>query len=950
MRNRKRLFGCCILGCLGWLLCRQTVMGKIFDESLAVRYGEYAASHTVEDATLFIGTYLIHVQGLTDELYAKALESASDSNQMNVYYKSELASGAWLDITDAGGLSQITGQGTVVEESELADLWVTCCTGADGITRDARDGHTVNIFSEPSPYDLYSLEELEPVRIQYSNMFSSDSTGVDAYYYKKLRNFFSLDLQNEVTQECDLQLLGLQGCYESLRASGKEELSEIVSQLMSRIDSRRRAEIFNRLSQMEGNELGILRDICAGSQFYKEDKKEDDEGDEGDGDDQEKEDDEKEEEDDDYDYDGEQFVENSGVMDAVGLSVQNCQQSYIEHAGNMLEEGDTVLKNAEYQKSMAVIERSAGGYGSEMEALLLELKHLYHLEEDVVADAEAELRLLDGELLGQADLKYGKKLSEGASRAYQAAVAGHSSQAVKNQVLEDQKAKTDAARLELQYLIQARTKRLPAEEAEEFCYQRIEHADRLYGQVVQDDYQTKAKESIDAHILWLKDLARSLKEGNEDLASDLQKLEEKKTGLLEEQTAAMDRNDLSAVKKYGLLIDQVDREIAAAEKELNAILAGASGSAAEKARAANQAGSSSALNLISQTKDAALLLVAEGNTDNQDGIVSRLEALAALGAESAIREIQEKMEASGNQFKEALTKAAQALEDSRESSLHDLYKDAAGAAGGGSAGGSGTGGGSAAAGGSAAGGGNAAAGGSTAGGGGASTGGNAAGGGNASADGNAAGGGGAAGGSDGAQGAGAGAGGADGSGAYAAEEEDLSAMIEEVMGAPFDELDDRRKAAVTAALNRIGESGNQAAARMAASCLNQCVREGNRYLYRKLKGESKEYLPLHLIAFCAGYRYVYSDSKMEVTLSKKLSVYRFFVYQDTAALLDGSTEKLDGYVKLQNDVPYLPEADAGRWFGCEAEYIDNTEYGICLGPKASQWATEMVDTIQEGAE
>ena len=137
---------------------------------------------------------------------------------------------------------------------------------------------------------------------------------------------------------------------------------------------------------------------------------------------------------------------------------------------------------------------------------------------------------------------------------------------------------------------------------------------------------------------------------------------------------------------------------------------------------------------------------------------------------------------------------------------------------------------------------------------------------------------------------------------------------------------------------------------MAASCLNQCVREGNRYLYRKLKGESKEYLPLHLIAFCAGYRYVYSDSKMEVTLSKKLSVYRFFVYQDTAALLDGSTEKLDGYVKLQNDVPYLPEADAGRWFGCEAEYIDNTEYGICLGPKASQWATEMVDTIQEGAE
>ena len=192
--------------------------------------------------------------------------------------------------------------------------------------------------------------------------------------------------------------------------------------------------------------------------------------------------------------------------------------------------------------------------------------------------------------------------------------------------------------------------------------------------------------------------------------------------------------------------------------------------------------------------------------------------------------------------------------------------------------------------------------------------------------------------------------GAEGSGALTAGEEDLFAMIEEVMGAPFDDLDDQQKAAVAAALDRIAGSGNQAAARMAASCLNQCVREGNKYLYRKLKGESKEYLPLPLIAACTGYRYVYSDSKMEVTLSKKLSIYRFFVYQDDVALLGGATEKLEGYVKLQNEVPCLPEADAIRFFACEAEYMDDTEYGICLGPKASEWAKELVETLQEGAE
>ena len=274
MKHKRKIIGGCVLM---WFLCQQIVFGKVFDEAQAVRYEEYAASHTIEDSTLLIGTYLIHLQALTDELYEKALESASDSNQMNVYYKSELASGTWMDITDAVGLSDLSGQGRVAQAEEMADLWVTCCTGSDGITRDARDEHSINIFSEPSPYDLYSLPELEPLKIQYSNVFSSDSTGVDRYYFKKLRDFFSLNLRNETTEACDLQLLGLQSCYESLRVSKEEELAEIVSKLMSKVDARRRAEIFYRLTEMDGNELSILQDICAGSQFYEDGKESEDE-------------------------------------------------------------------------------------------------------------------------------------------------------------------------------------------------------------------------------------------------------------------------------------------------------------------------------------------------------------------------------------------------------------------------------------------------------------------------------------------------------------------------------------------------------------------------------------------------------------------------------------------------------------------------------------------------
>ena len=76
----------------------------VFDESTAVRFSTYKSSHTIEDSVLFIGTHLIHLQALTDELYEKAVQSQSDSEQGEVYYKSELADGTWYNISDASGL------------------------------------------------------------------------------------------------------------------------------------------------------------------------------------------------------------------------------------------------------------------------------------------------------------------------------------------------------------------------------------------------------------------------------------------------------------------------------------------------------------------------------------------------------------------------------------------------------------------------------------------------------------------------------------------------------------------------------------------------------------------------------------------------------------------------------------------------------------------------------
>lgn len=916
MKNRRTIIGTCVLI---WLSSQQNVFAKVFDESQAVRYQEYTASHTIEDATLYIGTYLIYVQALTDELYEKALESASDSNQMNVYYKSELASGTWIDITDASGLMELSGQGTVVEETELAELWVTCHTGSDGITRDVRDGHTINIFSEPSPYDLYNLKELEPLKIQYSNVFSADSAGVDRYYFKKLRDFFSLDMRNEITEACDVQLLGLQGCYENLRAAKKEELAEIVSKLMSRVDARRRAEIFYRLSEMDGNELSILQDICAGSQFYSdgEESEESEEGEEG------EEEEEEEEEKEVDDYDGKQFVENAGVIDAVGVALQNCQESYITYSGNMLEEGSTVLKNAEYKKSMAIVEMASGGYSNAMEELLWDLKHLYDLQEDIVANADAELRLLNEELISEADVKYTQKLTEGATTAVSV------SEAVREQVLEEQKAETEAARLELQYLLKAKTKRQSASDGAAFSYQRITYADELYRQVPSDDFQGKATESIDAHILWLKELARQIEEDGGEVSSKMQQLEQRKTKLLAEQTEALDNNDLSTVKKYAAMIESVDKEIEAAQKELAAVLSSSTSSAADRARAANLAGNASVLSNISQTKDAALLEIAEGNTDNKDSIANKIDALSALGAESAIQEIKEKLEASGNGQQELVKKAEEAIEASKESSLHGLYggtqerteessgeilkdkpestetengldeandetKDNTGTM--------------------------------------------------------------LEEGQDIESEADRSESSSDGTELKmdnpiiaSLTEEELLDYIEIASEHIFDDLDNAQKAAAIAALYRIGQFGNQTAEAMAKNLLNEGVRAQNPWLYPKLKKEATEYLPLRLIADSTGYRYIFSDSKTEVTLSKKLEVYHFTIYQEEVSLKDGETETLAAAVKVQDEEAYLSSADAMQYFTCEAEYIENTQYGICLSPKVKEQMEAILKTVLEGA-
>ena len=143
-RKRKytRIVMCVILLSVVAALQLRTASAGLFRKEEAV----HIDPSTIENATLAIGTHLIYLHSLNEEIYAIALESASDSGQDKWYYKSELAGGMWLDISDAGSIKDITAAGKIVDDSEIEALYFTHHTKSDKITYDLKTNAQVCIF------------------------------------------------------------------------------------------------------------------------------------------------------------------------------------------------------------------------------------------------------------------------------------------------------------------------------------------------------------------------------------------------------------------------------------------------------------------------------------------------------------------------------------------------------------------------------------------------------------------------------------------------------------------------------------------------------------------------------------------------------------------------------------------------------------------------------------
>ena len=95
---------------------RWIVADAIFDTSTGVEYRVFKTRTTVDKSVLFIGTYIIHKDAMNDVLYEKAMDSASESGQDIIYYKSELSDGQWYATEDVdNGVKGIASEGKPVD-------------------------------------------------------------------------------------------------------------------------------------------------------------------------------------------------------------------------------------------------------------------------------------------------------------------------------------------------------------------------------------------------------------------------------------------------------------------------------------------------------------------------------------------------------------------------------------------------------------------------------------------------------------------------------------------------------------------------------------------------------------------------------------------------------------------------------------------------------------------
>lgn len=529
--------------CAAVLLVPALLLGRMYvqgfwDEDRAV----HIKADEIESSTLAIGTHLIHLSALTDSIYEIAEQSAEDSGQDQIYYRSELGGDAWFNISSATSLADITTSGAPVTNEEIEALYFEYHTKSDKITYDLRTGQPVNIFDIRDPYALESLEELSPLKMQYDQILETQG---ENDITKRIDEIWKTPVDSLPTvQEQDKMLGGLQAYLQVLTDNdgGSNEIGAVTA-VMEAVDAGRRYEIFTAL---EPTLSSFLDEVGKGELLLTS----------GDGESKETK---------------EMEQSEPELMSAVAESLGNVQNALITYGGKMLAEGTTVMSRTEYRFSNALISDADSGNHAACDQDVQNLLLLGRIRDDVIADRPQELALLEGTLLPDATTAYLQALGRGESAEYRAAVAGQSAQALLNRFISENEGEVNSIRGELEFLIEAKCSRIDALSGIAFIDERLTTATASFASAIpQDAFAQTCGDSVDAHIAFLTEKRRALELASGGNAMD--ELVAKKEELQTQRLSALDKNDLAGAKALEEQIAATEEELRAIEEEVSAQL------------------------------------------------------------------------------------------------------------------------------------------------------------------------------------------------------------------------------------------------------------------------------------------------------------------------------------------------------------------------------------------
>lgn len=605
-RSRKRKLAAAALGALiaAGLLCRSrpwevlAVFQK--DEAVHIKSGD------AEDSTLAIGTHLIHLNAMSEELYEIAKSSASESGQLSVYYKSELADGAWFDITEASMVSDISSEGTPVEDSVIEELYFTCETRSDGLTYDLKTGETICIFDVNDPYDFENFSELESLKQQYELLRDkTKKSSAEKANEETLLDFFMKSLIDADTVLEDEKLEAMQAYYEKIAGEDDGKKDAVLSVMASQ-DASRRALALKTLERY----LDELTDELAGMSGEQAETAEEAE----------------------TETEDEQESSDGGLVSAAAESLKNVQDSIRTYEASALkEENQTASANVYYDLAQELMEAAKAQDDAACDAAAEALAAYENISQGVCADEEAEEELLTKRLIPEAEKLYQTLAASGTGEAYDAAKSeSGASDAVLTDALKNQKSQADAAAEELKAYVKAKAQRLGTDEAASFLEEQLQKCAEWKAGVKDDAFADYALDSLGTYESWLEELKSSYtqSENGEALAELLAQKEEQQ----KRRQEALDGNDLEGAKKAEAELTVINEKIDALETAMSA--AGEDAGEGESALAAAQ-----------KLADEAAESIQNGDLSGVEESIDGLGALSGSNAQAASDGLKEVYEA-----------------------------------------------------------------------------------------------------------------------------------------------------------------------------------------------------------------------------------------------------------------------------------------------------------------